>query len=89
MANKNEYFSVTSDIFRDEKFTIQFTNKIQQSHTLPTNDELKSAIHKLKQYSDLPPNMHEEYANSEFINDLYEYYSYLEKKYIVATKQKK
>jgi hypothetical protein len=31
MANKNEYFSVTSDIFRDEKFTIQFTNKIQQS----------------------------------------------------------
>jgi hypothetical protein len=89
MANKNEYFSVTSDIFRDEKFTIQFTNKIEQSHTLPTNDELRTAIHKLKKYSDLPPNMHEEYANSECINDLCEYYEYLENRYQMAKKQKK
>jgi hypothetical protein len=86
MENKNEYFDDNSDIFTDEKFAIQFMNQIKQKYTVPSVEELKNAINNLKIYSELPDNMHIQYVNSPFINELYDYYKYLENRRKIVEK---
>jgi hypothetical protein len=62
----------------------------RQMHIIdtPTVDQLKIAIYNLKSYSELSDDLHDEYANSEFINELAEYYTYLEKRYNMMKKTK-
>jgi hypothetical protein len=91
MANKNEYFDVQGNIFQDVKFAQQMKKQMNQNiHFIdtPTVDELKIAINKLKSYSELSDALHNEYANSEFINDLTEYYTYLENRYNMLKNKK-
>jgi hypothetical protein len=91
MANKNEYFDVKGDIYQDAKFAKQMKKQMDQNiHFIdtPTVDELKIAIDKLKSYSELSDALHNEYANSTFINELTEYYTYLETRYNMLKNKK-
>jgi hypothetical protein len=91
MAKKNEWYDVQGDIFQDEKFAKQMNDQLnRQMHIIdtPTVDQLKIAIYNLKSYSELSDDLHDEYANSEFINELAEYYTYLEKRYNMMKKTK-
>jgi hypothetical protein len=85
MAKKNEWYDVQGDIFQDKKFTQQMNDQLQKQKTCivdtPSVDEFKIAINNLKSYSEFSDDLHDEYANSEFINELAEYYTYLEKRY--------
>jgi hypothetical protein len=88
MSSKNEYFDNQNGngIYEDEKFAKETINKIKQQYELVSSTDLKTAINNLKQYSDLPNDLHEKYANSNFINDLYEYYKYLQNKFNMTQK---
>ncbi len=91
MANKNECYDVKGDIFHDAKFIKQMKDQLnRQTHIIatPSVDELKIAINHLKSYSELSDDLHDEYANSKFINELVEYYTYLEKRYNMLKKVK-
>ncbi len=91
MAKKNECYDVQGDIFQDKKFTQQMKDQLKLQtcivHT-PSVDELKIAINNLKIYSEFSDDLHDEYANSEFINELAEYYTYLKKRYNMLKKNK-
>lgn len=86
MNNKNEYLDDNSAIFTDKKFAIQFMNQIKQENTIQSVTEIRGAINNLKIYSELPDNMHIQYINSPFINELYEYYQYLENRRKIVEK---
>jgi hypothetical protein len=91
MAKKNECYDVQGDIFQDKKFAKQMKIQLnKQTYIIdtPSFDELKIAINNLKSYSELSDDLHDEYANSEFINELAEYYTYLEKRYNMMKKTK-
>ncbi len=92
MSKKNEYHDIQGNIYQDDKFSNQMKKQIDKNTNIyktPTNEELKIAINNLKEYSELPENLHNEYANSEFINNLCEYYEYLVKRYNMILKNKK
>jgi hypothetical protein len=88
MSNKNEYLDNNSDIFQDAKFASQFKSLIKPVNkiSLPTEEEIKVLINNLKIYSELPDDLHNDYANSPYINELCEYYEYLHKRSLILKK---
>lgn len=88
MSNKNECLDTNSDIFKDDKFASQFKSKIKPVNpiSIPTLQEIKVLINNLKIYSELPDDLHNDYANSEYINELCEYYEYLYKRSLILKK---
>ncbi len=89
MQNKNEYFDSHSNIFQDPKFANQIKNQISKQSNIvakPTIDDIKNDIERLKMYSELPISMHNYYINSNCINDLCEYHTYLEERYKMLKK---
>jgi hypothetical protein len=88
MSNKNEYLDSSSEIFQDAKFLKQLSLQIKPlNKVIPTMTELKMSIDNLKGYSEMPDDLHDEYANSKYINDLFEYYDYLEGRYNMVNKK--